>query len=97
MINPKTQSIYNYLEFSSNSNDNQCQFFFKDSDKSKVEEILSVIKKKILNESNKSKETNNTGETDDFNKLRELKALLDDGIITQKDFERKKKQILGLK
>ena len=28
--------------------------------------------------------------------LQELKEMLDDGLITQEDFEQKKKQILGL-
>jgi hypothetical protein len=28
--------------------------------------------------------------------LRELKEMLDEGLITQEDFEQKKKQILGL-
>lgn len=33
---------------------------------------------------------------DNLSELRELKALLDEGIITQDDFEAKKKQILGI-
>jgi len=34
--------------------------------------------------------------TDDYKKLEELKRLLDRGVITQKDFDLKKKQILNL-
>ena len=97
MINPKDNSIYNYLEFSSSSTGNEYQYFFEDSDISKVEEILSVIEKKILASSNKTKKTDYKGETDNYSKLRELKALLDDGIITQEDFDRKKKELLDLK
>ena len=39
---------------------------------------------------------NNLKELIQEKKLQELKELLDDGLITQEDFEQKKKQILGL-
>lgn len=38
----------------------------------------------------------NTASNNDLDDLRKLKALLDDGIITQEDFDAKKKQILGI-
>lgn len=37
-----------------------------------------------------------TGQTIDADALRSLKQLLDDGIITQAEFEKKKAQLLGL-
>ena len=37
-----------------------------------------------------------TEEKSDAEKIREFKALMDDGIITQEEFDEKKKQILGL-
>ena len=44
-----------------------------------------------------SKKNNKTvNEQDDLEKLKEYKKLLDDGIITQEDYEEKKKQILKL-
>ena len=36
------------------------------------------------------------GPTDPVDELRKYKELLDDGIITESEFEAKKKQILGL-
>lgn len=42
------------------------------------------------------KESKNPSNTANYNNLRELKSLLDDGIITEEDFETKKKQILNI-
>ncbi|WP_219334919.1 SHOCT domain-containing protein, partial [Oenococcus oeni] len=38
----------------------------------------------------------NKPENDNLSQLVELKKLLDSGVITKKDFDEKKKQILGL-
>ena len=35
-------------------------------------------------------------EKENIEKLKEYKKLLDDGIITQEDFDKKKQQLLGL-
>ena len=40
-------------------------------------------------------ETKQSNSNSNFSDLRELKALLDDGIITQEDFDKKKAEILG--
>lgn len=56
-----------------------------DNWKVKIDEIIN------LNELN-SKENSN----DNINDLKQLKQLADDGVITQDEFEAKKKQILGL-
>ena len=39
-------------------------------------------------------DTTRTGHSSEFDKLRELKKLLDDGVINQKEFEQKKKELL---
>ncbi|MFT8329615.1 MAG: SHOCT domain-containing protein [Oenococcus oeni] len=44
----------------------------------------------------KSKKNTKTENKNDLNQLVELKKLLDSGVITQEDFDTKKKQILGL-
>lgn len=54
-----------------------------------LEKINSVSQKQV----NNHETMNPTVNTDE---LRNLKQLLDDGIITQEDFDQKKKQILGL-
>lgn len=41
-------------------------------------------------------QVNNKSSSDATDELRNLKSLLDDGIITQEDFDAKKKQLLGL-
>ena len=43
-------------------------------------------------ENEKGKQTSSTN----IEELRQLKQLLDDGIITQEDFDKKKSQMLGL-
>ena len=40
-------------------------------------------------------QTNNTN-SDPYEEIRKLKGLLDDGIITQEEFDKKKKELLGL-
>lgn len=61
-----------------------------------AQEILSVLQL-ICNEKNVSVEQPaKDADSHNIDDLRKLKALLDDGIITQEDFDAKKKQILGL-
>ncbi|AKP67381.1 SHOCT domain-containing protein [Companilactobacillus ginsenosidimutans] len=45
---------------------------------------------------NESKVENDTSDKESFDQLRELKKLLDEGVITQDDFDSKKKKILGI-
>ena len=52
---------------------------------------------KILEQSSTVKQVEKTSEQkSQKEQLQELKEMLDDGLITQEDFEQKKKQILGL-
>ena len=54
---------------------------------SKLEELIS----------NPPASSNSSDETvDPYDEIRKLKALLDDGIITEEDFNAKKKQLLGI-
>lgn len=46
--------------------------------------------------SNSNKDESRSQFSKEFAELRELKTLLDDKIITQEEFEAKKKQLLGL-
>ena len=57
--------------------------------------LLSVL---YLRKIAKQKETKQkeTVEKDNIEKLKEYKKLLDDGIITQEDFDKKKQQLLDL-
>ena len=55
--------------------------------------LSQPVKAVILNNENK---TLNKQTTSKKEQLQELKEMLDDGLITQEDFEQKKKQILGL-
>ena len=51
---------------------------------------ISKIRDRAIIQNKKENDVNN------FDKLRELKALMDDGIITKEEFEIKKKELLGL-
>lgn len=66
-------------------NDANTILFNKDNDNLALE-----IKNYI--ESNKNKDIKNM----DYSQLEQLKKLLDEGIITQEEFDTKKKQLLGL-
>ncbi len=54
----------------------------------------SVNPNSNINQNNKS--VNNQVVDDELDKLRKLKQLLDEGVITKKEFEEKKKKILDL-
>lgn len=56
-----------------------------------AEDFYNYVMEKLA--SSKQQQSTPTSGTDD---LRNLKALLDDGIITQEDFDAKKKELLGL-
>ncbi|KAA8780720.1 SHOCT domain-containing protein [Lactobacillus crispatus] len=57
-------------------------------------EMLSYIRDNFLQRGYKIHKAKNTQVP--VKALRELKSLLDDGIITQEDFDKKKKQLLGI-
>ena len=68
-------------------------FFENDSSLIKIiKEVIPFIEDKLVN--TKVETTKNDDKS--YEELRVLKKLLDDGIITEEDFEKKKKQILGL-
>ncbi|MFD1471568.1 SHOCT domain-containing protein [Companilactobacillus mishanensis] len=81
------------------------QGIFANSDYSKANTIvyrskkankdIEAIKKRVDDFINTPKESNNSS-TDSIDELPKLKKLLDAGILTQEEFDAKKKQILGL-
>ena len=68
--------------------------------------IFTAMKKKNVSEFKKLTtfvlarleyyKNDNSNTDNDLNDLKQLKSLLDDGIITQEDFDAQKKQILGI-
>ncbi len=72
--------------------DNENRFTFWNRDLPTMEKIKDFVEKKI-NEKNgmPTSEVKSTAE-----QIRELKTLLDEGILTKEEFEAKKKQLLGL-
>ena len=63
----------------------------KDVPKKEVVKLVKTIQEAMNNYNNSNIQTNNG-----INDLKQLKELADQGIITQEEFEIKKKQILGL-
>lgn len=71
---------------------NDTRFYFQKKELNTMLKVNEFIQDKINNKPAVKKESNGGN----IQQLRELKALLDDGIITQEEFNKKKKQILGL-
>ena len=65
-----------------------------------VQELCSlleyIINSKTLEQSANTQSQINVTEKSPKEQLQELKEMLDDGLITQEDYEQKKKQIIGL-
>lgn len=63
-------------------------------------EIYSAINKELIKRQSKTniqKETSiNTNEVDNITEIKKYKELLDSGIITQEEFDKKKKELLNL-
>ena len=57
--------------------------------------LLSLLTLRKIAKQNAAKQKE-AAEKDNIEKLKEDKKLLDDGIISQEDFDKKKKQLLGL-
>ncbi len=55
--------------------------------------LIGIFSKRLLLTIKESKNTQTDSNADEINKL---KNLLDNGVITQEEFEAKKKQLLGL-
>ena len=70
----------------------------KNENKANFQECLStfefMINSKTMEEIEKINNSNN--EKSNKDKLLELKEMLDEGLITQEEYDQKKKQILGL-
>ncbi len=72
-------------------------FFFDDVNEDQIKKIFPIIEEKIESSSRINEKTEEKISKASFgDELRELKALLDEGIITKEEFEQKKKKILNL-
>ena len=67
--------------------------FFKKNNLKVAEDIRAFLEERILNKSSSSPMTQPLSSADELKKFKEL---LDAGIITQEEFDAKKKQLLGL-
>lgn len=59
-------------------------------------EMAQRIEQHILNVISGPQQSSNPSYSENTDELRKLKSLFDDGIITQEEFETKKKQLLGI-
>ncbi|CAK8053481.1 PH domain-containing protein [Eupransor demetentiae] len=58
--------------------------------------LVDKLRQAMDSYDNKSSQPQAESQDDSFTKIRKLKSLLDEGIITQEEFDVKKKQLLGL-
>lgn len=73
-----------------NKSGNNIQFYAFDDEISKIKEIEKEV-------SNRKKLTENNAVQDDFfSDIKKIKKLLEENLLTQEEFESKKKQLLGL-
>lgn len=88
-----------------NNNIYECEYFFFNKSnktiKQRIENIKTIIGGKIESISNQNEldnevEKNVIDESDSFEKIRKYKQLLDEGIITEEEFQKKKKELLDL-
>ena len=84
------------LEYKDKYTDKKCYMFF---DSTAYEVLLKLIPQKEINFSNKEniiKSDNKINEEIAFNNIRELAKLKDEGILTEEEFQAKKKQLLNI-
>jgi len=62
----------------------------------RIAEIEQVSKKMIIAQEQEKATQNKTSSINSFDEIRKFKQLLDEGIITQEEFDVKKKELLGL-
>lgn len=72
--------------------DNENRFYFYNKDLQTMIKINEFIEQKIRGTNNNS----NSQQSDNISELKNLKLLLDEGLITQEDYDAKKKKILNL-
>ena len=62
----------------------------------KRNELYEVLGRLIVERQNKSRNNDDNNATSNADELKKFKDLLDSGVITQEEFDAKKKQLLGL-
>ena len=107
----KVNTANGYLKFvpiNTNPDDiYECDYFFFNNSipfeskriKQKMETIKNIIEEKISSEKKMEVEKNtlkNETERDRFEEIRKFKQLLDEGIITEEEFQAKKKELLNV-
>jgi hypothetical protein len=69
-------------------------FIYKNFDQ-QAQEILSVLSIIVKESSKRADNLGNSQTTGLANELRELKKLVDEGILTNEEFEKKKQDLIG--
>lgn len=83
-------SDHTILAIIGNKSGNNIEFYVLENEISKIKEIENEI-------SNRKKSvTDNTSQNDFYSDIKNLKELLDEGVLTKEEFDIKKKQILEL-
>lgn len=90
-ITLSTNAFYGYITFDTFK---ECfKVCFADIEAKK---LYPVLNRHFANFKNKSQQTNSVPQNDAASEIMKFKQLLDAGIITQEEFDAKKKQLLGL-
>ena len=85
------------LIITNNANVPDLLFFFDKSKINKIKKIRKILEEEMEKAEKKvDNDKKATGNQHFAKQIRELKGLLDDGIITQEEFDAKKKQLLDL-
>ena len=61
-----------------------------------LDDVYSALNGLILQRQNAAKAVVVSGQSDSADQLKKFKELLDSGVISQEEFDAKKKQLLGL-
>lgn len=80
--------------FAGTNNENRFTFYNKSL--SEMQKAYEYIHNKINNQKEETKTSAQPAEIDSFTEIKKYKQLLDEGIITEEEFNAKKKQLLGL-
>lgn len=84
------------VDYEENGLENTILFSGSQAQKAHSETFTRLSKYKLNNRSNESVQQETVQTNDPYEELKKLKELLDMGIVTQEEFDKKKKELLGL-